>query len=410
MKIYFSASGERMLREIRDSEKNHLFLVFITAFILRSIVVLLIYVMQGVWSTHLYLDDWKYETYALIYGDIASNIFDVDAMQVAGRQIGGIAVAQLYFRLNGVIYYLTNSVVVLRMMNVLFSSLTIFPVYLISKELFGFREGKLASWIFALLPYHIIMGAFLFKDILIVLLMSIVLYMIIKYYKYGYLNPWLFFLFTVPIHWLRDGIPLFLISILCLAFILRNYNKSKNVKVILWSIIPCIIIFIYIYFDTFQLLYSRFNIYFSYGRDHIGGINIIRIDSFKQIYKLPLTWFFSTFFPISFRFQITSWSELMGILNYTLFIISPAYIFFAIYSKKNIEQKLFFYPLLLLHLLVVILVINIPRHYYFLHFYIIICASAYLATLKNKRKLLNYVLIVLMLIITFLLFSFIKSF
>jgi 4-amino-4-deoxy-L-arabinose transferase-like glycosyltransferase len=398
----FEKPKKSLEHKLNFSEKKYLFLIFMIALLMRSIVILFIYGFQDAWGTYFYLDDWKYETYSVIYGDIASKIFDIDAMKLAGQQIGGIAVGQFYFRLNAIIYYMTRSVVALRLMNAFFSSLTIVPIYLLTKELFSSKEAKIASWIFALLPYHIIMSAFLFKDILIVLFMSTALYMIIKYYKYGYIKILPFLAIILPTQWLRDGIPIFLIGILCLAFLFRNYKKRKVFLIALWIIIPVFsIVFVYIFSDTLLLLYSRFEIYMNFGREHSGGINIIRIDNLKQLYKLPLTWIFSTFFPITFGFEIDSWSALMGILNYSLFFLSPAYIFFTIKYKKNKAQKLFFLPLFLLHLLVIILVINVPRHYYFLHFYIIICSSAYLSSLKTQKKILNYILITMPLIISF---------
>lgn len=377
-----------------DEEKKEVFKVFLIAFSLRLVMIALIYLLDGVFEPYLYFDDWKYETYARLYEDIATSIIDLDAFKTVNRQIGGVAVAHLYFRFNAVLYYLTKSTLFLRLANILLSSLTIIPIYYISKELFGKKEAKISSVIFACLPYHIIMSAFLFKDILIVLLMSSSLYMIIKFYKYEKMNIVLFLILTIPIEWLRPGMPLFLFGVLGFAIFVKFYRKSRVSKVLTFIVAPILIFVLmrFLFIDNLQLLKSRLSIYLSHGRKHSGNINVIRIDSLSQMYKLPLTWFFSTFFPISFGLTMSDWAGVLGALNYTSIFVAPGYIFYTIFYKKDWAQRVFLYPMLALHLLVIIAVINIPRHYYFLHFYMIICSSAWLAQLGEREKQ-EYILI-----------------
>lgn len=386
--------------KLSKREMKYIICCFLIAFSLRLLMIALIYMLDGILQPYLYLDDWKYETYAKMYHQIASKAIDFQTFNIIDKQMGGIAVAQLYFRFNAVLYYLTGSILSLRLANILFSSLTIFPIFLISKELFGVNEAKIATLIFACMPYHIIMSAFLFKDILIVLLMSYSLYMILKFYKYGSINIPLFLILTIPIQWLRTGTPTFLFGVLGLAIFLKFYAKDKTIRIIGFIIILILAIVMVYYFstDNLKLIKSRFDLYMGYGRNYSGNINIIRIDGLSQIYKLPLTWIFSTFFPISFRINVNSWSGILGLLNYASIFIAPGYIFYTISYKKDTVQKIFFYPMLALHLLVIIAVINIPRHYYFLHFYIIICSSAHLATLKGGKKL-EYILITIFMFI-----------
>lgn len=200
--------------KLPKQEMAYMIRCFLIALLLRGIMVALIYILDGTLEPYLYLDDWKYESYAKLYQEIASKLIDFKAFNIVDRQMGGIVVAQLYFRFNAILYYITSSTLSLRLANILFSSLTIFPIFLITKDLFGEKEARIASLIFAFLPYHIIMSAFLFKDILIVLLMSSSLYMILRLYKYGKMNILLFLALTIPIQWLRPGIPTFLFGVL----------------------------------------------------------------------------------------------------------------------------------------------------------------------------------------------------
>lgn len=392
--------------KLTKKEKKYIVQCFLIALFLRGIMVWLIYIFEDKLGPYLYIDDWKYETYAKLYSEIASKAIDINLFNNMDKQMG-IVVAQLYFRFNAILYYLTSSVFFLRLANIIFSSLTVVPIFLISRELFGKREAKIASLIFTLLPYHIMMSAFLFKDILIVLMMSTSLYMILRFYKYGKINMILFFIVTVPLQWLRTGLPIFLFGVLGLAIFMRYFDKNKITKFIMFFIVSILVIIImkFVFIDKLELIRSRFKLYMENGRDYSGNINIIRIDSLSEIYKLPLTWIFSTFFPISFRWNASSWYEILGLLNYISIFIGPGYIFYSIFHKKTSTQKLFFYPMLALHLLVIIAVINIPRHYYFLHFYMIICSSAYLAKLKGKAALIYMLMMVsLYIILAFVVF------
>lgn len=385
------------VNSLTEEEKTYMIRYFLIALLLRGIMVSLIYIFEDSLGSHLYIDDWKYETYAKSYYEIAKCFIDMNAFNTIDKQMG-VAVAQLYFRFNALLYYITNSVLFLRLANVLFASLTVFPVFLIARELFGKKEAKIASLIFTILPYHIIMSAFVFKDILIVLMMASSLYMILRFYKYGKINIPLFLILTLPIQWLRPGMPVFLFGVLAFAIFVKFFNRSDTNKIliILLGAILAIVMIRFIFIDRLEQINSRFDIYMRHGREHSGNINIIRIDSLSQMYKLPLTWVFSTFFPISFRGNISSWAGVLGVLNYTSIFIAPGYILYTIFYRKNSIQRVFFYPMLALHLLVIIAVINIPRHYYFLHFYMIICSSAYLARLKDKKALRYMIMTVTM--------------
>lgn len=382
---------------LNSIEKKFIINVFFIAVLLRIFMILLIYLYSDSLGEHLYIDDLKYETYAKVYSLVANNWFDSTAFKYADQYIGGVAVAQLYFRLNAILYYLTNSVLFLRIINIIFSSLTVIPMYLIPRELFGEKSAKISSVLWAIVPYHIIMSAFLFKDILIVLLTSSSLYLILRYYKTNKINVLFFLLLTIPLEWLRNGMPLFIVSILMLAFLIKKYENNmlnKYIKLLLvFSVLTVIsVVLFFLFKDNINLLQKRLDIYMSLGREHSGNINFFRIDSIKQIYKLPLSWIFSTFMPLAFNTNLNNWTNVMGIFNYTLMFIAPAYIFKVLFKEKNKEEIIFLLPMLTLHLITIIAVINVPRHYYFLHFYIIIYGSGYIGNL-NKKQTIEYLLI-----------------
>lgn len=382
-----------------DNEKHDtkylLLKVFLLALAVRLITLSLVYLLEDQLGIYLYIDDLKYEDYALMYSHFATQIFDLNAMGLAERSLGGtINVAKFFFNYNALLLQITKTTVSLRLSNVILSSLTVVPVFYLTRELFSKKEATIAALLFALIPYNVIMSVFLFKDIMLILILSTQLYFVMKYFNSGYVNP-LFFLLLIPMPWIRDGLSLFLIGLMFLSFIVRNYHKNKTIRLVLWIAVPIVaIITLIVFSSTISLLFDRFAFYLDRGRDQGDGIALIRVDSIKQLYKLPLTWIFSTFMPISFNFELTEWSHVLEIANYSLFLISPAYLIFMIFGKKEKKHLIFFLPMLVLHLLVIILVINIPRHYYFLNFYMIIGASAYLAKLQSEQGYLSYAVIV----------------
>ena len=389
-----------MLRmKLIDNEKHDnkylLLKVFLLALAVRLITLCLVYILEEQLGLYLFVDDRTYEEYAIVYSNFATQIFDPHAFQLAEYSLGGtINVAKFFFNYNAILYQLTQMTAVLRLSNVVLSSLSVVPIFYLTRELFSKKEAIIAAMLFALIPYNVVMSVFLFKDIMIILILSTQLYFVMKYFNTGYVNPF-FFLLLIPMPWIRDGLSLFVIGLMFLSFIVRNYHKNKTIRLVLWIGVPIVaIIALVVFSSTITLLFDRFAFYLDRGRDDGAGIALIRVDSIKQLYKLPLTWIFSTFMPISFNFELKRWFNVMEILNYTLFLISPAYLIFMIFGKKEKRQLIFFLPMLMLHLLVIILVINIPRHYYFLNFYMIIGASAYLAKLQSEQGYLSYAIIV----------------
>lgn len=379
----------------KQDNKYLLLKVFLLAIAVRLITLMIVYLLEDKLGLYLYADDKTYESYAIMYSNFATEIYDMNAFRIAERGLGGtINVAKLFFNYNAVLYHITKATISLRLSNILFSSLTVVPIFYLTKELFSKKEAIIASLLFALIPYNVVMSVFLFKDILIILILSTQLYFVMKYFNTGNVSPF-FFLLLIPMPGIRDGLSLFVIGLMFLSFVVRNYHKNRTIRLILWVVVPVIgIVGLVAFRSTIFLLVERFAFYLDRGRGDGDGITLIRVDSIKQLYKLPLTWIFSTFMPISFNFELKGWADLLGILNYSLFLISPAYLIYMLLGKKEMKHLIFFLPMLILHLLVIVLVINIPRHYYFLNFYIIIGASAYLAKLQSEEGYLSYASIV----------------
>lgn len=387
-------------------ENKRVFTYFLVALFLRLSMLVVYYFFQDKLGDYLYIDDWKYEYYANLYMQFAEKPIDFSAMRLADTALGGVNVAHFFFRYNAVLFYITSSTLALRLSNIFIGSLTVFPIYYLTKELFDERVAKTATNIFVFLPYHILMSVFVFKDIWMVFLFSSALYYVVYFFNYGRLKIIPLTILLIPLPWIRDGLALFIIMMLVWALFIKYWIANPTVRnKIFIGLIAFAIVGVFVFRETLLLLLSRVEFYMLNGRSEGGGINLIRIDSIKQIYKLPLTWVFSTFFPISTNFEISKWSDILMLLNYTLFFISPAYIIYILFVKKEPREWMFFIPLLALHLVVIILVINIPRHYYFLHFYMIIGASAFITRLKNAKELQLYLAVFLMEVVGFVLAS-----
>nr|WP_231589568.1 glycosyltransferase family 39 protein [Bacillus sp. FJAT-27916] len=354
---------------------------------------------------HLYSDDLRYEDYAKTYTEIANNILDLDAFQTTDIKFGGVTAAALYFRINAVIYYLFNSVIVLRLFNILIASFTIFPIYFLAKELFNEKVAKISAFLYCCIPYYIIFSSFLFKDSLLMLLITLSLVQIIKFYKYKKYSVLKLVIPIILMHWIRFGVGELLIGIFILALINREQKNTKNIKIIRWiiTIVVIGIIMMLLLFSNYSGFLNKIEIYSDYARDYQGPISFFRVDNIFQLYKLPFAWALSVILPLNFDFNVNKWSDVLSLLNYLSVFILPAFLIYWFTFKKNKLQKIILYPLLLLHLFSAATVINVPRHFYFLHFFIIICSSAYLSTLKDKRKILFIITVLLMYVLLFLL-------
>lgn len=367
------------------SKPNPILKIFIVAILLRLAMLVVFYLFENQLGSYLYLDDWKYEFYANIYMNISNGIFDLQAMQSTDKIIGGVNVAHFFFRYNGILLSITKSTLYFRLSNILFSSLTVLPLYHLSKEVLNERAASISAWIFAVLPYHIMMSVFTFKDILMVFLFTSSLYFLFRYYNIGKLNFIGLILVLIPLPWLRDGLSLFILLLLTLIVFIRIYKNNPKIKKYLIITIPIFtLLALFIFRDTIILLLERVDYYMINGRVDGGGINFIRIDNLRQLYKLPLTWGFSTIFPLSTSINLSTWSGYLMLFNYSLFLIAPAYVIYMLFTKKSLREYVFFIPMLGLHLAVIILVINIPRHYYFLHFYMIMGGAAYIDRIESK--------------------------
>ncbi len=82
------------------------------------------------------------------------------------------------------IYYIFGyNPIFMMILNVLFGTLTIIVIYYIGRELFNKRVGKWAAGIFAFWPSHIMFSAMNMRDSLAILLMSLFILKLLKWFK-----------------------------------------------------------------------------------------------------------------------------------------------------------------------------------------------------------------------------------
>ena len=108
--------------------------------------------------------------------------------------------------------------------------------------------------------------------------------------------------------------------------------------------------------------------YSSYGLDNAGGISMIRITSFRDLYKLPLTYFFAMLQPIKMDLFSSGtgdsfWLSLMSTLNVSIYPVAIGS-FISIFRKKY--NFLFWLSTIVIYSAVIILSVGVFRHYMFL--------------------------------------------
>lgn len=342
--------------------------LFLYGLVLRLFVLFIMFLLDknNIMLRHYYEDGIKFETFMDQYIANANHLIDKSSFQSI---LGSNYPTPLWFWIMFIIYYIFKSYWVIRMINVILSSLSIVLTYHVLLKIAKKQETALfGAKLYAFLPYSIIVSCFPIKDILLTVLTLIAFNIIVKImynYTYRTLDILLLFLSTVAMYYIRGGLAEAILIFTAISFFKRYMNK-KQIRLTLLAFIVLILGILVIKFDDIlNSFYTKVNIYLL-NRDTSEGNNItfIRIDSLYQIYKLPFTYFFSLFQPIIFSVPSTiSWSTIIHILNFSLIPISIGN-FIYLFLKK--EGNLFYYITLLLYLSIIILSVGISRHYFFL--------------------------------------------
>ena len=207
------------------------------------------------------------------------------------------------------------------------------------------------------------------KDIFITLGVLYALYIGLKIYYENQIRIYEYLLVTfmlVCVYLSRGAVTEFILIYYVILFIRRFINKKNHRALVIFAIAILLlgIIFGKTFFSAFSI---KIEDYSSTSTAEAGNILSFKINGIGDIYKLPLTYLFASFQPISRHilnvFNADSWLNILAVANVAIYPVSIGN-FLYIFSKK--KNMLFWLFTAALFCGVIILSLGIFRHYLFL--------------------------------------------
>ena len=156
----------------RRGDKTSITRICAGAFAIRLIVLSLVVFFSdnlttGFLSSDIVNDDVRYQVGAEIYASRAKSIIDANAIGNAYLEIGDWSVYgggefKLWYWIVAVFTYIFHSHVGVRILNIIFAVISVKCIYNISKKLGGEKIAKVASALYAFMPYPVFFSCFLF--------------------------------------------------------------------------------------------------------------------------------------------------------------------------------------------------------------------------------------------------------
>lgn len=343
-----------------ENKSNNLLKIFIYAILIRLLFLTITIIFRFSIPPTLYTDDLFYTSIAETYLSISRSLFDQSAFLASG---GSLTDDPLYYLLITLVTFVTRSTLSLRLLNIIFSSLCIFPIYSIVRRYGNKKQAVLAIIIFSFLPYSIISSVFVIKDIFLMYIFLAVINQIdifsVNKKKGGLV--WIVLL-LVLIFFSREGIA----EITLLYFLITIFWKHLKKVPIVFSLISLIVLITLIYYNAptyFKSIIDKIEYYIVYERVS-SPLSIVRIDNVLDFYKIPFLYLFALIQPIDIAFPLTSWFRVLTFANLSLLPIGLSNLMYLILKRKYSVPVYWFTFLLFLG--TIVLSIGISRHYLFL--------------------------------------------
>ena len=339
-------------------------------FTLRLLVLLLILTAgQAVGSQFLVSDDIAYETLAAEYLDFASSPIDAGAF----RTIGAAGYLEAFWPwVMCFSAYLFKTAYAGRVINIFLSVFCIEQIYRVTMSLSdNHKTARTAARIFAYMPVTVMTCCFPIKDIFLTYA-SLVFFRLIldvqngvKIRKTGIIYCAVLLICTYN----TRGAVVELYSIFIFVYLFsRLYRKRKTGWILFLS--AAAVLFAVLFGNAIIAAFAtKIENYGSYATENMGAIALVRISGWKQLYKLPFTYFFAMLQP--FRTDLFSsmnadglfWLSVLGTLNVSIYPIAIGSFLYIFQKKSNF---LFWLSTFILYSAVISLSLGIFRHYLFL--------------------------------------------
>lgn len=313
-------------------------------------------------------DDIKYEELARHYLNYAVSPIDINAF----KAIGASGYLQVFWPwVMCVAAYLFRNVYAGRVINVLLSTFCIRQIYDVTYSLSEKHETALsaARW-FTYLPITVMTCCFPIKDIFLTYSSLVFFKMILDIQNEVNirLSRVVYCVLLLIGTYFTRGAVVELYSIFVFVYLFhRLYQKKKTGWMILLVAVGGLLV-IYMGRTVIDSFTTKINVYGGYALENMGGIALVRMSSWRELYKLPLAYFFAMLQPIKMDLlSITIgkgfWLSLLSLFNVSIYPVAIGS-FLYIFKKKN--NFLFWLSTFVLYAAVISLSLGIFRHYLFL--------------------------------------------
>ena len=394
---------------------NILFLsLFLRCMILAIVLLASPYLSDGFLGSSIDQDDYRYELGAELYRDSATKVIDKKAFADAYRSLGDytgdvggiISATSLWYWICCILTYVTRTTVSIRLLNILFS---IGAVYILYKILVLYYDEKIAllgASLLAFCPYPSFFACFAYKDIMFMFLSLLLLYFSCLYRFKIHISG--IIIFSIPLLCFclmstRGGMSAIWI-ILCIgnACCTKSFFVDKKNRVLHYAIIViAFAICCFVILSSFDTILYKLSYYILDRSEESGIIQYFSINSFTDIYKLPFALIFAFLQPLFLGNSITTWIDVVGIINY-LFIFVVVGAVFDLFLIHKREDKVLIFLLLAYYCMSITASLGIVRHYSGLIFIpIILFSHFYHSSSCEDKKLWIICSLVLFLLLTF---------
>ena len=378
--------------------KKRLRNVLISAFLIRFVALIIIvatgdYISTGLLGSTVMYDDVRYMETGEIFLQNAHSVFDVKAHKNTMDTVEPGYIHEVFTSLWDwavcIMYYILGNGFLVRVVNLLFAVVTVFCIYEISFTLYGEKVARVASLLYAFLPYPVIFSCFLYKDQFYTMITLLLFWKAFQCVgKITLKDTIILLILLVASMFTRTGLVV-LIGGALLVILYKNkvYRiNMKNILVIIPLIIGLISYFVWVSWDDIQLKFVSY--VYEYSASAEGDIvDYFVIKDTSQIWRYPFSLCFLLFQPLNLSLTIHSWMSVAGILNIVFIPVAVGNLLYLFAIK--VKGDYFFWISQLFFFVTILTSLGIVRHQYYLQPFIIILFSVYYYKARSKFLLIS---------------------
>lgn len=335
-------------------------------------------------------DDLRYAEAAKMYASTAKGIIDYSALETAldkletyGTHDHGI---ELWYWLVSICMFIFGNEFLIRILNIVFSIISIKCIYDICNILYTKKIAKLAALLYAVLPYPAFFCCFLYKDQFYSMLVLLLFRKAFQCAGHVKSSDIIYLVVGLLLaHLTRSGL-----SVILLSAVLAIIYKQGGYKIGMGKLVFVVTLFVAAIGYSVYLSWESIDrkVYYFFIREtevSTSTISYFEIKSLYEVYKYPFTLLFAIIQPLNMRLTLKTWFDMVGLVNIVFIPVALGNILYLINIK--IRKNYFFWVIQGLWLLVILTSLGITRHQYFLQPFIMMFFAHYYYQYKRKTEL-----------------------